>query len=242
MPEDIRRHPSRVRFETRAVRFVSEYLKDLNGTKACERMGYEGDCGQAAHAFLRDPFTKALIEARLSKLVAQNEIAQETVLNELGTIAFSDPRGYFDTFGNVKPVHEWTREQAAAVAAIDVTEVIDESSDGSKVKVTRTSKIKFWDKGAALDKLGRYLKLWEAAKQQVNVNVDNRSVTVHQHASSEGALRAVDELIARALAIGAAPDPAAPGANGPVLPVALPVEPGGHGTPVDDRAHQGGAE
>lgn len=242
MPEDIRRHPSRVRFETRAVRFVSEYLKDLNGTKACERMGYEGDCGQAAHAFLRDPFTKGLIAERMSRMVAQNEIAQETVLNELAAIAFNDPRAFFDEFGNLRDIHSLPREVAASISSIEVSEEIDESDDGRKTTATRTSKIKFWDKGAALDKLGRYLKLWEAAKQQVNVNVDNRSVTVHQHASSEGALRAVDELIARALAIGAAPGPAAPGADGLVLSAALPAEPGGYGTPVDDRAHQGSAE
>ena len=241
MSESGRQHPSRERFHLRAHRFVSEYLKDLNGTQAVLRMGYTGnDPGQAASAFLRSELVKELLATRMGAMFEQAEIKQEAVLDEVASIAFCDPRAYFDEFGNLKPLQDLTRQQAAAIASIEVNEDIDEDSDGGKTSACRTTKIKFWPKMDALDKLGRYLKIWEAAK--VNLNVDARSVTVHQHATSPGAVRAVDELIARTLTIGAPPGTAAPDPNGPVLPAAVRPEPGGHGTPMDARGNPGGAD
>jgi phage terminase small subunit len=238
---EVRKHPSRVRFERRAEIFVAEYLKDLNGTAAVRRMGFSGDAKQAAHAFLRDGYTQELLAAELGQMIRRRRIDAESVLEEIAAIGFCDPREYFDEFGNLRAMHELSRAAAGAIASIEVGEEIDESEDGRKTTATRVTKIKFWNKVEALDKLGRYLKLWESATAKVNVNVDARSVNVHNHASSPTALRAVDGLIARALSIGAPPEAAPAGSDGPVLPAAIPAEPGGHGTPVDDRADPRGA-
>lgn len=138
------------------ARFVDEYLKDLNGTQAAIRAGYSARTAneQAARLLAKASVIQAVAE-RMKAREKRAEITQDRVLAELAKIAFGDVRGMFDEAGRLLPIHKLSDEQAAALAAMDLTLV--PAGDGEVLEVR---KVKRWDKAKALELLGRHLGLW----------------------------------------------------------------------------------
>src|SRR5262245_65068618 len=98
-------------------RFVSEYLIDLNATRAAIRAGYSQKTADVqAYALLRKPqITKMIADAEAARLAA-NKITATRTLEEDRRIAFNDPRRFVTADGNLQPITNWTEEMAAAVA------------------------------------------------------------------------------------------------------------------------------
>ena len=66
-------------------KFLTEYLKDFNGTAAARRIGYsEGSAGTTAYRFLRSPKLKEALAQELTKPSSTRVIA------ELQRVAFSE--------------------------------------------------------------------------------------------------------------------------------------------------------
>ena len=72
-------------------------------------------------------------------------LTTERTLQEVARLAYSDVRKLFKADGTLKPIHELTDDEAAAVASVE----IDDITIG-QVKVGSTTKIKHWDKNSAL--------------------------------------------------------------------------------------------
>ncbi len=75
------------------LRFVDEYLIDLNATQAAVRAGYSaGTAGAIGHENLKKPeIVAAIADARLA-LQQRTHITADRVVMELGLIAFADAR------------------------------------------------------------------------------------------------------------------------------------------------------
>src|SRR5262249_28358324 len=80
------------------------------------------------------------------------------VLRELKRIGLVDPRTFFDATGNLKPVHAWTPEMAAAVSSIDV---IRKKAAAGSGQVEVIHKIRFSPKTPALEILCKHLGLFD---------------------------------------------------------------------------------
>jgi phage terminase small subunit len=78
------------------------------------------------------------------------------VLEEMRRLAFSDVTGLFDEQGNLKPIHTLTKEQAAAIASLEVVRRNLASGDGHTDVV---QKLKVWDKTKALEMLAKHFAL-----------------------------------------------------------------------------------
>lgn len=77
----------------RQRRFVTEYLVDLNATKAAIRAGYSvNSAARLGSDLLKKPLVAAAIAERQAKRFAKIDLSAERVLNELARIAFSDLR------------------------------------------------------------------------------------------------------------------------------------------------------
>lgn len=74
-------------------------------------------------------------------------VSAEKLLREIARLAFSDPRLLVNDKGAMVPFHELDDNMAAAIASVEVDEY-------GKVKY------KLWDKGAAQEKLAKYLGLY----------------------------------------------------------------------------------
>jgi len=152
--------------------FVSEYLIDMNITQAAIRAGYSAPGASVnGWALLRKPkivqAIKEQIDARvkrLNKRFKELQISQDRILREIAIIAFSDPRGLFNSDGTLKPVDEWTREQAGAIQSIKVTELFD-GEGKNKVQIGHLKEIKFWDKTKALELAAKHLGMLQTKLQ-----------------------------------------------------------------------------
>lgn len=146
------------RVPPRWIRFVDEYLIDLNATKAYIRSGYkvsESVARRNGARLLTNAVIAALIEEEQKKRAARTHIEQDRVLLEIARLAFNDPRKAFSSDGALLPVHQWPDEVAAAISSVEVDE--KQGDDGLAVRV---SKVKFWDKGRQLELAGKHLGLF----------------------------------------------------------------------------------
>lgn len=139
------------------TRFVQEYLVDLNAAQAAIRSGYSAKTAETCGPrLLRNAQVKAAVEAGQAKVHAKLEISAGRVLQELARVGFADIRRLFDEHGNLRPICELDDDTAAAIASIEVEEVV--SGDKTKTK-TVTRKIRRHDKNAALTTLARHFRL-----------------------------------------------------------------------------------
>lgn len=91
-------------------------------------------------------------------VVLENDygITRERLLRELAAVAFLDPARLYDDNGEILPVNKMDEMTRRAIAAVDVQEMTD--SDG--VLIGYSKKIKVNPKIAAIELLGRHLRMW----------------------------------------------------------------------------------
>ena len=131
--------------------FVKEYLIDLNATQAAIRAGYsEKTAGKIGQENLIKPDVQAAIQIAMDSRASKLDITAERVLAEIAKMAFVNFQDLYDESGNLIEVQNLPRDVAAAVSTI-------------KINLTEASalqEIKLHDKGQALERLGRHLKLF----------------------------------------------------------------------------------
>lgn len=213
-------------------RFVDAYVKGATGSDAYREVAKCRHPSDLAGRLLRKPEVIAAIEERNAWLVSEVGVRQFQVIREMAWIATCDPRKLVNGEGVAIPLHQLPEDIAACISSVEVEQISFNGETGTRYKY------RFWDKNKALDKLGQYLKLWDAPGTKVNV--DARSVTLNTPTGAEalsGAVRLLEQV--RAVAAGEA---AALGhSNGSVFPPAIRDEPQGRGAPVDVVPHSGSA-
>lgn len=141
-------------------RFVAEYLVDLNATQAALRSGYSP---RTAHKIgsenLHKPAVIEAIAAAQASRAERAELTADMVVSELRALGFSNMRDYVDEDGALRPLHELTREQSAAISELTVTDVVVVRGEQSTV-VSRKTKLKLAAKREPLVDLGKHLGLW----------------------------------------------------------------------------------
>jgi phage terminase small subunit len=131
--------------------FVANYLLNKgNGSEAVRSSGYKGDANKRARQLLLRPHVQAVIERERNRLLEKFEVKKERVLRELCRVAFLDVRALFNADGSLTQINELNADSAAAIAGVDY-------KSGGVIKIRFSSKI------AALELLGRWLKLWEGS-------------------------------------------------------------------------------
>lgn len=141
-------------------RFCAEYLVDLNATQAAKRAGYSD---KTARVTAQELLTTTKVVAHLQQLMDERaqrtQVTADRVITEVARLGFADLRRLFDDKGALLPVQEWPDDVAAAIASVEVDELFEGFGE-NRVQVGYTKKVKLWDKGKALEMLGRHLKLW----------------------------------------------------------------------------------
>jgi phage terminase small subunit len=136
------------------IRFIEEYMKDLNASQAALRAGYSPKTAHAQGcALLKNPKVAHELKIRTNARSKSNEITADRVLKELARLGFSDMRN-LSKWGPggvlLKDSTKLDDDSAAAVAEVSQAE----TRQGKNVK------IKLHDKPQALDKLARHLGLF----------------------------------------------------------------------------------
>jgi len=142
-------------------RFCDEYLTDLNATKAALRAGYS-DSTALNGKLMTIPKIRYYLQQRTEAAVEKAKVNHDMILSELCKIAFGNMGNYFTADGTLKPMQDLTADEKAALWSVTVTE-------GSGATVSSTTRIKMNNKMAALDKLAKHLKFYDAEEKQPEV-------------------------------------------------------------------------
>lgn len=102
----------------------------------------------------------------MQKAAAANEVTVERVLKEAARIALFDPRKLLNDDGTPKGLHELDDDTAAGIAGLDVLDEFDWDEEGRKTKIGVVRKYKLADKNAALEKLFKFLGMYERDNKQ----------------------------------------------------------------------------
>ena len=95
------------RLKRRAQLFVSEYLKDLNGTQAAIRAGYSPATARIhASKMLANVSISTAIREAQDKILKENHITVSRIVRELALIAFFDPASLYDQNGRLLDINE----------------------------------------------------------------------------------------------------------------------------------------
>lgn len=147
--------------------FADEYLIDCIALQAALRAGYSRKAAKImSWKWKKNPILKKLIDEKMATRSARLQLNQDRILQEIVSIALTDPRRLYDNHGRLLPIKDWPPDVAAAVSSIKSLEY--KNRDGS---ITGEIKeIKFWDKGKQLDLAARHLGLY-SEKNEHNTSI-----------------------------------------------------------------------
>jgi phage terminase small subunit len=146
-------------------RFCTEYIKDLNATRAGKAAGYKG-VGIAAQ--MSKLLTQVNIIQRISQLrekaAEKATTSAAEVIAELVALGFWNVNDFVNPDNTIKKLHDIDRSKTKAVVGIKVTERTFGSAE-SPIKEVSTE-LKLVDKKSALVDLGRHLGIFEKDNRQ----------------------------------------------------------------------------
>ena len=164
------------------MRFITEYLTDLNATKAAIRAGYpEKSAAAIGGEYIAIPVIANEIAKRIAERTKRVEITQDRVVRELAKLAFLDARKFFDADGKPIAITELDDETAGAIAGLDVLEEYLHLGKGERVKTGSIKKYRLSDKRGALELLGKHLGMFA---NKVIISGDNNGDPVRMQYSS----------------------------------------------------------
>lgn len=135
-----------------------------NATQAAVAAGFsEKTAGVTGAKMLKDPRILLIVEGRRKELIQDMRLTTDRLYQEIGRLAFSDPRRIMHPDGRIKMPHELDDDTAAAVASFEF------DVDGS-------IKYKFWDKNSAQERGAKILGAFERDNAQKSGTLDGMSV------------------------------------------------------------------
>jgi phage terminase small subunit len=144
------------------VRFVQEYLIDLNAAQAAIRAGYSAKTARVmGHENLTKPDIAAAIEKAMSERAERTRLTGDMVVDELRKIGFANMLDYMKSTPEGDPYLDFsalTRDQGAVLQEVTVEDFVD--GRGEDARAVKRVKFKLHDKQAALVSLGRHLGMF----------------------------------------------------------------------------------
>jgi phage terminase small subunit len=159
------------------LRFVDEYLVDLNATAAYKRAGYKGQGRTAennASRLLGNAGVQQAIQERIGRRARETQISAERVLKEIAAVALSDLGELVEFTAEgirFKPEGEIPEAARRAVSGVKVRKEYGEGK-----AVADLVEFKLWPKVEALKQLAMHLGLLKEVHEitgRVEMNWDD---------------------------------------------------------------------
>ena len=146
------------------LRFVGEYLIDLNATQAALRAGYSQ---KTAAVIGFENLQKPKIQVEIQKAMKEREdrviVTQDMVLKELKLIAFSDMADFvrIDESGMIQanPLDTLPKHASRIIRKVKEKRVIKSTPEGDQV-LDATYEFELYDKIKSLELIGRHLGMF----------------------------------------------------------------------------------
>ena len=138
------------------LRFIDEFIIDLNAKRAAIRAGYSGKTAeQQGSRLLSNAKVRDEIERRKTARSEETKIDAAWVLKRLAAEAEADIADLYGPDGQLLPVKEWPKIwRQGLVAGVDVEEIHVEG-----VKMGEVKKIRLSDRIRRLELIGKHVKV-----------------------------------------------------------------------------------
>lgn len=134
----------------------------LSGAESARRAGWSGTRARSrAYELEQMPLIKERIATLVQERFKALHMDVDEVLARVAMIARADARSLYDEQGRLKPMHELTDEEAAAIAGVETVEEFS-GVGKSRVKVGDVRKVRLRDPMPALRLLAEHKKLVKA--------------------------------------------------------------------------------
>ena len=141
--------------------FCTEYLTDMNATRAALRAGYSSSTALNGQ-LMNIPKIKCYLQQQTQQRMERVQFTHDQVLRELGKIAFGNMADYFAADGSIKPMNEVGNDAKAALWSVSVS---DAGSGGSVIgdntDSKRLLKFRMYNKLSALDKIAKHIGFYK---------------------------------------------------------------------------------
>jgi len=162
------------------LRFIDEYMIDLNGKQAAIRAGYsERTAESQASRLLRHVKVQSEVSKRQAERSKRCEITADKVLKELAMLGFANMKNYMRAGPSGDPYLDFsnlTEEQTAALQEVTVEDYVD--GRGEDAREVKRVKFKLADKRAALVDIGKHLGMF---KERVEHSGPDGAPIAHHH-------------------------------------------------------------
>lgn len=139
----------------RQRRFCEEYMKDLNITLAAIRAGYgEKNARSVGYHTLRNPLVRAYIRRLQGDITLEAKVTAKDIVVELARIAFANMRDFVDENNRLRKIADMPVDKSSLISHMRIIEV--DTPEGKRT----TTYFRLHDKTKALERLGRYLGLF----------------------------------------------------------------------------------
>ena len=148
------------------VRFIAEYRKDLNATKAAIRAGYSRrTAASQGQRLLKSPVVgRAIAEAQAGRHKGAEGLV-ERIIKEAAVVAFADPGESLDEHGLPRSFRKRPKGARPAPFELQVKE-LSRTERGGQRYIIRRYQVKFPGKLAALKLLGKHLNMFPRKSKQ----------------------------------------------------------------------------
>lgn len=139
----------------RRQKFIEEYMKDGNATRAYLAAGFkcnEISARTLAAKLLANVGVQHEIQRKQQEIATESDISIKRLLQEEKCLAFNDLRQIFKGPTRISPA-ELPEEVGRALSGIDVIE--------NETTGITTYKYRFWDKGRSLERLERFMGMFK---------------------------------------------------------------------------------
>ncbi len=163
-------------------RFCEEYIKDLNGKEAAIRAGYsERTAKQEAYKLLNIDEVSDYVAKLQSKVAKRNEITIDELIQDLAEIKNINIVDLYDNDGSLLDLNSLPSEFTKCIQ--EITQIKSSwGKEGENEKAT--TKVKFYSRLEAIEKLAKHLGFYEKDNRQskpeiklefpYNINVESR--------------------------------------------------------------------
>lgn len=157
------------------LRFIDEYMIDLNATQAAIRAGYSPRTAKAQGArLLTNVNLRARLDEKLAETSKRTGVNADRVVRELARIALGDLTDIVDVDeGKIKD--GVSRDDRAAISSVRIKRTTRTDKDGAE-EVTIDREIKLCNKIDALELLGKHLGMFTQ-----KLSVETRDITLEEY-------------------------------------------------------------
>jgi phage terminase small subunit len=138
-------------------KFVLEYIKDSNGTRAAIEAGYsQRTAAEIAYELLhKTSHVKAAIQMREEEHLRKIGVTSEKVMAKMAHLAFADIRKIYNPeLNTLLPVKDFPDEIIPAIAGIKTTEIFDGTGEDRHL-VGYTKEVRLWNPDTSLTNMAK---------------------------------------------------------------------------------------